>query len=274
MSLTSAAGAEPSPAPVAGPRPAYAFHVNLSGMILDENGAAVSALDVPALIQSLHLAPGTAMVLLIDGPEAIKNASPTIKAFGEQFTTIIVKQWDPKDTLGRFMLPASTVVPLKAAIPAAYPGKSFPPIADPAAVQAVLAERPADFQPGTVPPRIRYQYVDNTVNNRAVRQLRNYLEAKNASSGIFWNQNVVIQVGAWKFLEDEPALKVDKANVFHMAVPTDEMKQWWPFIDHDITEPILIWETADQRHRFLFGFTRTGVGMLDDLSELSDLSAP
>jgi hypothetical protein len=87
------------------PMQAYAFHVNVDGLILDQGGVPVAVADVPSYLKNLDIPKITVVALWIDGPESAKNLGPTIKAFGGSFTKIIVKQWAPSDKTGLFELP-------------------------------------------------------------------------------------------------------------------------------------------------------------------------
>jgi hypothetical protein len=290
---------------------AYAFRVNLDGLILDQKGAVVAVADVPAYLKSLNVSNITITALWIAGPEAAKKLEPTIQAFGGSFTKIIVKQWEPSDKTGLINLPAPSPESVKASVAAAYPGRSFA-LSNPA---QSLAQRPGDLEPERIPRAVRYTFADGTVVEEAANKIRRHflMAARDASSN--WAGAVAVQAGAWKLFGNDDRLGKNLATPYTARIPTpsgpldlkqivlrdpdeireldskvcemivsegggrvralrtEEMKTWWQFISYDITEPIFVLETTNGHHRFIIGVNQDGIAMIDELNVLGILLA-
>jgi hypothetical protein len=307
------ASAQDSGAALAAPvgTQAYAFRVNPDGLLLDEKGAPVAVADVPAYLKGLNISNVTVTALWIDGPDAAKKLGPTIQGFGGSFTKIIVKIWKPGDKTGLIDLAALSRESVKAAIDAAYPGRSFPVSTS----AESLAGRPADLVPEPYPARVHYRYAGAAVVEEAAKEITRHFITGGGDDSSVWAGSVAVQSGAWRLFGSDDLLGKTLATRYSASVATasgtfelkqivladpgeireldsrvkamiaaggggrvralraDEMRAWWQFISYDITEPVFVLETANSSHRFIIGVNQDGIGMIDELNVLMILQA-
>jgi hypothetical protein len=290
---------------------AYAFRVGADGLILDQKGAPIAVADVPAYLKGLKIPDITVTALWIDGPGAAKNLGPTIQAFGGAFTKVIVKQWDPSEKTGLIDLPAPSKESVKASISDAYPGRSYPPSNPAQSVTLRSGELVPERIPRMVRYRYADGAVVGETAKQISRHF--ILAAKDAhpiwagavavQAGawkLFGNDDRLGKSLAARYsarvptpsgsldlkqilLRDPDEIRELDSKVCEMvaadgggqvrALRTDEMRTWWQFISYDITEPIFVLETANQRHRFIIGVNQDGIGMIDELNVLAILLA-
>ena len=289
---------------------AYAFRVNSDGLVLDADGAPIAVPNVSVYLKDLNILNVTVACLWIDGPDSVKNMTPTVQAFGGTFTKIIVKKWEAGDKTGLIALPAPNKRALQAAITAAYPGRAYPK----SSVGGPVEQRPAELRPGPLPPKVRYQFADNAaVENAAGRLVRHFLDSKDAAKPI-WAADVIVQSGAWSLFGADADLGKKDAIHYSAKIPTlsatmdlpqvllrksdeigeldsslrriiateggakvralrsEEEKTWWQYIPYDITEPVFVVETRNGCHRFVIGMNADGIAMVDELTGLPSLS--
>jgi hypothetical protein len=290
---------------------AYAFRVSAGGLLLDHKGAPIAVADVPAYLKGLKIPNITVTALWIDGPGAAKNLGPTIQAFGGAFTKIIVKQWDPSEKTGLIDLPAPSKESVKASISDAYPGRSYPQsnpaqsamhrpgdlvperspsmvhyrYADGAVVEEtarqisrhfiVTAKDPNQIWAGAVAVQAGAWKLFESDDRLGKILATRYAARVPTPSGSLDLKQIL--------LRDPDEIKELDSRVCEMvaadgggrvrALRADEMRTWWQFISYDITEPIFVLETADQRHRFIIGVNQDGIGMIDELNVLAILLA-
>jgi hypothetical protein len=290
---------------------AYAFRVNADGLLLDRNGAPVAVADVPAYMKGLKIPNITIVELWIDGPGAAKNLGPTIQAFGGSFAKIIVKQWEPSDKTGLVDLPAPSRESVRESISAAYPGRSYPSsnreqsLAQrpgdlvPERIPSMVRYRYAD---GAIVEKAAAQIGDHFImalkdanpkwagavavqagawklfgsDDRLGKNLATRYSARvpTPSGPLDFKQIVLRDPGEIRELDSKVCeiIAADGGGRVR-AMRTDEMRTWWQFISYDITEPIFVLETANLRHRFIFGVNQEGIGMIDELNVLDILLA-